>query len=564
MGSGGATGTGDGGTARDPTAYPSPLLSPSPPHSPFLRPTHDPPLFDSPAPSRSEPSPRLYPRRGMDLAVLVISLVMAALFSIQTAGGIASRRPVFYALELAFLLSGALPYALGAHPGALWALRALQAPRVLRVLTAGGDYDSLHLIMGTLGAAAPLLLQALLLLVFVLLLFTAVALSVFRGASHNRCYSSILGEFEPMAAGTIMGCGGDRACPSDYPECVYGASGRTSRAPGFDNAATAMLTGYEVVTVSGWASSMNQMMDSTSWAASLWFLALVLFGAYLVANVFLVRVRVRLPRIAHSAHCALRVQSPARPWLCHATTHHCTPEPSFSSALAQAVLEVTLSKVRDQEEGVETLGGLTSASTFGTFASGFSSRKVNGYSAAAKHQSSRASATSKVAPAPGGASSAKVRMRWACWGAVTVTCRTREGDVLSIQGASRAWVARAPSSIRVATQGTNALHSMRRQSEEPRKSAPLWWLRCQEKAKSICEAPSFTNTFLTLVVINVLMLAVEHEGMSDSLESVLDCECRDPQPRRVRSPLSIASRCLPPSSSPDASPSCHLSPLPPR
>lgn len=49
---------------------------------------------------------------------------------------------------------------------------------------------------------------------------------------------------------------------------------------GFDNAAIAMLSVFQVMTLSGWSFVMYRVVDTISYGAVVYFIILVLFGSY--------------------------------------------------------------------------------------------------------------------------------------------------------------------------------------------------------------------------------------------------------------------------------------------
>ncbi|GMH39581.1 hypothetical protein BSKO_07479 [Bryopsis sp. KO-2023] len=162
------------------------------------------------------------------------------------------------------------------------ALRALRALRPLRTIT---RFESLRSVVVCFLEALPLLVSVVGLLFFFLFLFAIAGIQMFVQVYHHACVHDITGDIE-VALGNSpdeLGCGGSRSCPADYT-CQRFDKGTNIDVAGFDNIGTSMLTIFQCTTLGGWSYVMYRVMDNTSTFSVIFFLFLILFGAYFVAE----------------------------------------------------------------------------------------------------------------------------------------------------------------------------------------------------------------------------------------------------------------------------------------
>lgn len=204
--------------------------------------------------------------------------------------------PPLWARGLVALSSAAGTALLSPLPtSAAWPLRSFAVLQTVGVLSPLRRWADLDVLLSTLGASVPLLLQAFLLLAFVILLFAASATSLMPSALDRRCFSPTIAAFEPPHPSGPRGCGGVRSCPAEFPACVRlwdeglpRDGPQTDPTESFGSIGLAALTSLRTVTMSGWMRAMHLALESASWIAPVWFVALVLCGAYLVVNIFVV------------------------------------------------------------------------------------------------------------------------------------------------------------------------------------------------------------------------------------------------------------------------------------
>ena len=142
-------------------------------------------------------------------------------------------------------------------------MRAVRALRPLRTIT---RFSSLRAIVVCFLEAIPLLATLMAFLVFLFFLFALVGMMLFQEAFHNACVHNETGALAQGAVeGSVRACG-YRACDDGYT-CQQSDAPYPSTAPGFDNIGMAMLTVFEVTTISGWSYTMYQCSDGVHPAA---------------------------------------------------------------------------------------------------------------------------------------------------------------------------------------------------------------------------------------------------------------------------------------------------------
>ena len=150
-----------------------------------------------------------------------------------------------------------------ASTGGIRALRAVRALRPLRTIT---RFSSLRAIVVCFIEALPLLATLMAFLMFLFFLFALVGMMLFQEAFHHACIHNETGTpAQGVVEGSVRACG-YRACDEGYT-CQQSDVAYTSTAPGFDNIGLAMLTVFEVTSISGWAYTMYQCSDGVHPAA---------------------------------------------------------------------------------------------------------------------------------------------------------------------------------------------------------------------------------------------------------------------------------------------------------
>merc|ERR1719397_1553093 len=132
--------------------------------------------------------------------------------------------------------------------GAISALRAFRLLRVLRLL---GQFESLRIILGTVITSLGDVSYLVLILILFIFMFSTLGISLFSKPFND--YSG-----------------------ADFPQ------GRWR----FDDIYWTMITVFQVITADAWNQLMFDAKVATGWMAVLYFLAVVIFGGFIVLNLF--------------------------------------------------------------------------------------------------------------------------------------------------------------------------------------------------------------------------------------------------------------------------------------
>ena len=155
------------------------------------------------------------------------------------------------------------------------------AHRALRI-----RFPALRSIVVCFLEAVPLLVGVVGLLVFFLFVFGVTGTELFAGDFHRVCVAddgSGRAEGQESYPGEF-GCGARRCSDGFTCERLADPGAAGAKASGFDNVGFALLTVFQVMTLSGWSFVMYRAMDASGGYAVAYFVVLVLFGAYFVVG----------------------------------------------------------------------------------------------------------------------------------------------------------------------------------------------------------------------------------------------------------------------------------------
>ena len=164
-------------------------------------------------------------------------------------------------------------------------LRFVRAFRPLRTVK---HLQGLKLITSALFRSIPMLLSTFVVIVFYLFIFGIVGVELFRGVLRQQCVDEATGE--PL--GLERPCGGEFECPagSTCKKLDYNINGEYNN---FDTFPEALNVISESITLEGWSSMMYLIQDAAGAEAWIYFVALVLFGAFILVNLLLAVVMAR-------------------------------------------------------------------------------------------------------------------------------------------------------------------------------------------------------------------------------------------------------------------------------
>ena len=176
----------------------------------------------------------------------------------------------------------------------------LRAFRLLKPLRAVNHLKEVRLIVTSLLQSLPRLGDVLLLFFFFSMLMSIIAIQMWAGALSKRCVidEEYVGRASPMPAEDEgRACAGFDNIGMEGFQCPWGYAcvrvdnpffGKLS----FDNIGIALLTLFTAVTMEGWSDTMYFVMDGASAWACLYFVVVILVGAFFISNLALVMISI--------------------------------------------------------------------------------------------------------------------------------------------------------------------------------------------------------------------------------------------------------------------------------
>lgn len=173
-------------------------------------------------------------------------------------------------------------------------LSALRIFRILRPLRSLARLPGMKLLVTTLIASMPLIIDAMNILIMIFFIFAVFGVLVWNGATEKFCRSTAapVDGVWPFADDTRV-CGSGYNCSaaefcgadSEYdlvrpvpPQSVdFGLTN-------FNHIGNAILVIFQVVTLEGWSNIMYHTMDSAGWFTCFFFLLLVVVGSFFMMN----------------------------------------------------------------------------------------------------------------------------------------------------------------------------------------------------------------------------------------------------------------------------------------
>eukprot|EP01064_Diplonema_japonicum_P027866 TRINITY_DN4146_c1_g1_i1.p1 TRINITY_DN4146_c1_g1~~TRINITY_DN4146_c1_g1_i1.p1 ORF type:complete len:1687 (+),score=370.93 TRINITY_DN4146_c1_g1_i1:73-5133(+) len=177
------------------------------------------------------------------------------------------------------------------------ALTGLRAFRLLRPLKAVQAFPAVRVLVQSILASLPQLLDVFVLYFFFVLTMGIIAVQQWKGLLGYRCLKDDLANvttpistrLEPedrVCKNGFWEWGGHR-CPWGY-NCTDLAMNPNNGKLSFNHIGVTGLTLFTGLTLEGWTDSMYYTMDATTYVASLYWVLLVIFGSFFVLNLTIV------------------------------------------------------------------------------------------------------------------------------------------------------------------------------------------------------------------------------------------------------------------------------------
>ncbi|KAF8072369.1 NaCP60E [Scenedesmus sp. PABB004] len=434
------------------------------------------------------PPPRVRARdRPADLGLNVAFTVEMVLRILSMGGLFAYLRHPWNAFDCVMVLAGYTTFipAAGAGLEGVKALRALRALRPLRTIT---RFAALRSIVVCFLEAVPLLL--------------------FGDAFHRGCVDAATGAREADAASVAdeFGCG-HRTCPPAFSTCFTFPTSQAREMAGFANVGLSMLSVFQSMTLTNWSFTMYRTMDALNPGVVVYWFVMIVFGSYFVLNLFLAVLKSKFAKAKslldekRRHRRALKGERGARKRgnvLARASGWVSGRVSAFVSARAgRDSLASHISDVVSRKTGSE--GDLGSTRTALT---GFT-EAVD----APPPSSGGGAAQGRPPPPPDRQLSRSESLGSGMSGTSGYTGVTGVTGVSGASGASHACLL----SIGEFDESVAGLPWAKRAA-----------MRAQYRLRVVVCSGWFSNTFVAAILLNTLVLALTHEGMSHEFEAALN------------------------------------------
>jgi len=156
-------------------------------------------------------------------------------------------------------------------------LKTLRLFRVLRPLRTVTSVEGLRILMSALVSSLPMLFDAVVVLMFFLIVFAIAGLQLWHGLLRFRCKNIETGIFDEELI-----CG-SATCPDGY-ECANSGANPNYGVTNFDDIFSSLFVVFTAVTQEGWASTQQMVIKAYGYTSAIFFALLILIGSYFLFN----------------------------------------------------------------------------------------------------------------------------------------------------------------------------------------------------------------------------------------------------------------------------------------
>eukprot|EP00762_Andalucia_godoyi_P001647 ANDGO_07082.mRNA.1 Sodium channel protein 60E len=215
---------------------------------------------------------------SVDFAFLIVFTIEAVLRML--AYGVWGARNAYLhdpynCLDLFLVGIGWIAQVFGSQYGGIRVLRVFRPLRIIRTLA------GLRILVGSLVASFPMLVDVAFLCFFFLLIYGIVGLQSFSGRFHYQCLTPSGNSTVPIDEDLCSSdpSEGGRECPSGS-SCLSVGQNPNYGITNFDNFGWAVLTVFQCVSMEGWTDIMYMTMDAVSAWTWIYYVSLILLASF--------------------------------------------------------------------------------------------------------------------------------------------------------------------------------------------------------------------------------------------------------------------------------------------
>eukprot|EP00939_MAST-03C_sp_MAST-3C-sp1_P002275 g2275.t1 len=191
-------------------------------------------------------------------------------------------RDVWNWLDFLIVVEGTLSIFLSSDSN----LSGIRALRILRPLRAVTHVPELKQIVDAFIRSMPLLGDTMIICAFYFVVFGICGVQIWIGMYRSRCFANDSGKLVTDGDDAGYACGGSFTCDAER-FCGYNIENPNGGVTSFDNIFVAFLTIFQAITLEGWVDIMYWGMDSVSPWTWIYFILMIMFGAFILINLTL-------------------------------------------------------------------------------------------------------------------------------------------------------------------------------------------------------------------------------------------------------------------------------------
>ncbi|WIA07983.1 hypothetical protein OEZ85_007455 [Tetradesmus obliquus] len=461
------------------------------------------------------------PRNAMlakiDLALNIAFTVEMVLRILSIGGVLAYLHHPWNSFDCVMVLAGYttfIPMDASSSGGGLEGLKALRALRAMRPLRTITRFPALRSIVVCFLEAVPLLVSVAAMLLFFLFIFAVAGTELLDEAFHYGCRDPATGEAEWANLEGVQdefGCGA-RQCPAEFSECYKFDKSTAREMAGFDNVGLAMISVFQAMTLSNWSFTMYRTMDFLSPVIVIYWLAMIIFGAYFVLNLFLAVLKTKFAKAQSLLHEKRRHRRALKGEQGRAKQNILMKAAGWARGQVKGFMAARANKDALASHINEVVAKKAAASEMGEFNTPRSN--ITGFTAPQPSAASVGAAASRPSAAALASNSAKPVLE-------RQMSKSSMGSGMSgYSGYTGVTGVTGTSGMSGTSQCLLSIEEFD-ESVEDLPAAKRYAMMLQYRIRVLVTSSMFNNIFLLAIIANTVALALTHEGMTHKFEEGL-------------------------------------------
>eukprot|EP00004_Rigifila_ramosa_P019174 TRINITY_DN4846_c0_g1_i3.p1 TRINITY_DN4846_c0_g1~~TRINITY_DN4846_c0_g1_i3.p1 ORF type:complete len:1566 (-),score=403.70 TRINITY_DN4846_c0_g1_i3:850-5007(-) len=372
----------------------------------------------------------------------------------------------------------------------------------------------MKILVNSILGSLPKLIDVFLLLGFLFLLFGIIGVQLWAGSLRKRCTSIADGSFDPLSDV----CGAGAECPSGS-ECVIQSKAENPNfgVTNFDNIGWGFLLVFQCLTLEGWTDIMYTYQRAEGPAVIIFFLSLVVLGAFFMLNLALAVVMTVFSELTVAQREIDEKEKIIRLRRQLAASSLMSPRSTAPHSRSRSTHQMSTHS-RTQASG---LTDSPTATTTPTTPTAPSTPKTPRRPAAIATPTTKTSTTSPTGSLPRATTSVNITTNSVTPRGNSPTTKTKPSLTISTQP-TMAQLPASPSRSDTHTESPTLSELKTLELEEKILQRAQMKGGYIEKCYNLCVNKYFINLVMFVILLNTLFMAAEYEGMSREWENFLN------------------------------------------